>query len=134
MLVCWVSFMLSIVYAESRKISTLCWVSLWWVPLCWVSLCCMSLCWVSWRRWQDTAPKNKRRYALYHNGTQYNDIELNDTQHNGLNWDIPPKDFRRLTKVALCWMSLCWMSWHPVHHSLAIFITLFHVLPCELTQ
>ncbi len=49
-LLCWVSFMLSVIYTRSH---------LWWVsfvshtthtsPLCWVALFRVSLCWVSWR-------------------------------------------------------------------------------------
>ncbi len=44
-LICWVSFMLSVIYAECY----LCLVS-HISPLCWVPLCWMSLCWESWRR------------------------------------------------------------------------------------
>ncbi len=54
---CWVSFMLSVTYAECHSYwvshtSPLCWVSLYWMSLCWVKLC-----WVSghqtWTHLQD---------------------------------------------------------------------------------
>jgi hypothetical protein len=41
---CWVSFILSVIYAECY----LCWMSQI-ITSCQVSLCGMSLCWVSWR-------------------------------------------------------------------------------------
>ncbi len=38
---CWVSFLLSVIYAECHK-KPLCWASLCLMLLCWVSLCCAS--------------------------------------------------------------------------------------------
>ncbi len=44
LLLCWISCMLSVIYAESR-IQTHHAVS-----VCWISLCRVSLCWMPWRR------------------------------------------------------------------------------------
>ncbi len=74
-MLCWESFMLSVVYAECHLCYVMFMLSDVYAEcrLCWVSLCWMSLCWMSWRlsyfvitvtkslyfklRWCHTSPK-----------------------------------------------------------------------------
>jgi hypothetical protein len=49
MLLCWLSFLLTVNLCWVSEVSSVCWVSVNCMSLCWVLLCRVPLCWMSWR-------------------------------------------------------------------------------------
>ncbi len=94
MLLSWVSFMLSVNYAECRKQAVI--LLLYWV----------SLCWMSWR--PSTKSYWVLHYKIQHNDTQQNDIQHGDSQHNDTqHWSKLKTTLSMMTlgKMLLSWVS-----------------------------